>query len=66
MSAERELRSVNEVHIAPLGYEYDRITGPVRRYEADELYLLCDPELRSAAYHDELSRDLEADGVTVH
>jgi hypothetical protein len=65
MADDTELRSVTEVHIAPLGYEYDRIEAPVLEYGADTLYLLCDPELRTADYHDRLSSALTEAGVAV-
>ena len=34
------MQTIDEVHIAPLGYEYDRIVGPVREHNVDVLYLL--------------------------
>lgn len=61
-----ELRSVLEVHIAPLGYEYDRIKEPVLQYNADELYLLADPGREEAAYHPDLVQELETVGVDIH
>jgi hypothetical protein len=33
---------VRRVHVAPLGYEYDRVLEPARRYGADVLYALVD------------------------
>jgi len=64
MSADPALRAIEEVHVAPLGYEYDRIRQPVLEYGADTLYLLCDPHLR-VPYHDELSAELTGRGVSV-
>jgi hypothetical protein len=65
MADDTELRSVTEIHVAPLGYEYDRIEAPVIEYGADTLYLLRDPELRTADYHDRLSSALTEAGVAV-
>jgi hypothetical protein len=51
---------IDEVHIAPLGYEYDRILGPVEQYAVDVLYLLDHDEPRSEKppYHDDLRAEL--------
>ncbi|SEH67168.1 hypothetical protein SAMN05192561_12721 [Halopenitus malekzadehii] len=65
MSDETELRSVVEVHIAPLGYEYDRIKEPVLTYNADVLYLLRDPQRKPVTYHDDLVAELTDVGVTM-
>lgn len=65
MVGETELRSVIEVHIAPLGYEYDRIKEPVLTYNADVLYLLRSPQRDSVEYHDDLVAELTGSGVTV-
>ncbi|WP_336000541.1 DUF6293 family protein [Halorientalis halophila] len=60
------MREIREVHVAPLGYEYDRILEPARTYDADEVYLLA-PEnaTEHAHYHDDLAAELEAEGVEV-
>jgi hypothetical protein len=60
-----ELRSVAEIHVAPLGYEYDRIKTPVVEYGADALYLLRDPSRGRAEYHDRLASELTDAGVAV-
>lgn len=65
MGGQTELRSVLEVHIAPLGYEFDRIREPVLRYNADVLYLLRDPRRGDVDYHDELLSGLTEHGVEV-
>jgi hypothetical protein len=65
MAGRTELRSVTEIHIAPLGYEYDRIRTPVVEYGADALYLLRDPTRPRAEYHDRLSSELTDAGVSV-
>ncbi|THE64861.1 hypothetical protein D8Y22_10850 [Salinadaptatus halalkaliphilus] len=51
---------VKRVHIAALGYEYDRILEPIRDQRADLVYLLEDPDHLTTAYHDELVAELEA------
>lgn len=65
MAASAELRSVTEIHVAPLGYEYDRIKTPVLEYDADTLYLLRDPTRERAEYHDRLASELTDAGVAV-
>ena len=60
-----ELRSVAEIHVAPLGYEYDRIKTPVVEYGADALYLLRDPSRGRTEYHDRLASELTDAGVAV-
>ena len=65
MTGDTELRSVTEVHVAPLGYEYDRIRSPVLEYGADTLYLLADPARGRAEYHDRLRSGLTDAGVAV-
>ncbi|WP_237560604.1 HFX_2341 family transcriptional regulator domain-containing protein [Halostella litorea] len=66
MSGDAALRTIEEVHVAPLGYEFDRIREPVLEYGADTLYLLGDPESERTAYHDRLESELADRGVTVH
>jgi hypothetical protein len=56
---------VRRVHIAPLGYEYDRILVPARRYGADLIYLLRHERGPYPDYHDELIAALEAAGIDV-
>ncbi|KZN26077.1 hypothetical protein A4G99_23135 [Haladaptatus sp. R4] len=61
------MQSIDEVHIAPLGFEYDRILGPVREHGVDILYLLehDGPESDHPDYHDALKEELEAEGIDV-
>ncbi|WP_115863942.1 HFX_2341 family transcriptional regulator domain-containing protein [Halorussus litoreus] len=60
------MQPIEEVHVAPLGFEYDRIVGPVRRYEADVLYLLeHDDPASSPDYHDDLRDELTEVDVEV-
>ena len=66
MTGEATLRTIEEVHIAPLGYEYDRIKEPVLEYGADTLYLLGDRDVGGAAYHEQLESTLRDQGVTIH
>ncbi|ELZ14758.1 hypothetical protein C477_19739 [Haloterrigena salina JCM 13891] len=57
---------VKRVHIVPLGYEYDRILGPIRNQRADLVYLLEDDGTDAGArtgtadYHDDLRAELES------
>ena len=60
------METIREVHIAPLGHERDRIAEPVRKHDADVLYLLEDTVHGGRTrYHDEMIDALESDGVTV-
>jgi hypothetical protein len=60
------MNTIDEVHIAPLGYEYDRIVGPARKYDADVIYLLeHDDRSGGPDYHDEVRADLSDLGATV-
>jgi len=55
------MQSIDEVHIAPLGFEYDRIVGPAEEYDVDVVYLLeHDDRLDAPEYHDDV-RDRLAD-----
>jgi len=65
MQGSDSLRSVEEVHIAPLGYEYDRIGDPVVEYGVDTLHLLTDSELETTAYHERLEQELTDHGVVL-
>lgn len=65
MMREAELRSIQEVHIAPLGYEYDRIKEPIIEYDADVVYLLADETLDRTEYHDRLEDELLDAGVAL-
>lgn len=66
MAGESTLRSISEIHIAPLGFEYDRISVPVLEYNADELYLLGAQLHTNVAYHERLETELAQEGVEVH
>ncbi len=66
MTRETELRSIVEVHIAPLGYEFDRIKEPVLEHNADILYLLRDTQQEPLDYHKALETTLTERGVSVH
>jgi hypothetical protein len=60
------MREIREIHIAPLGYEHDRILEPIRTYDADEVYLLAAENAADHAhYHDDLVAQLEDEGVGV-
>lgn len=61
------MKRIREVHVAPLGYEYDRIVGPALAYEIDCIYLLehDDPGRERPAYHDDLRAELEDAGIDV-
>lgn len=60
------MNAIDEVHIAPLGYEHDRIVGPARKYDADVVYLLEHDDRGDAPdYHDEVRADLADLGATV-
>lgn len=64
MDDSRGLHSMRRVHIAPLGYERDRIYLPATRYNADILYLLGpSPSPSTPAYHAALRSDLEDAGI---
>ncbi|WP_299268045.1 DUF6293 family protein [Halorientalis sp.] len=60
------MREIREIHIAPLGYEHDRILEPIRTYDADEVYLLAAENAADhASYHEALIEQLEGQGVDV-
>jgi len=61
------MKTIDEVHIAPLRFEYDRVLGPVERYGVDVVYLLehDDPGAVDPDYHDALVAELEAAGAEV-
>jgi hypothetical protein len=53
---------VRRVHVAPLGYEYDRILEPARTYGADVLYALVDvPRERMVDGAGDGTRDTDRD-----
>jgi hypothetical protein len=61
------MNPIDEVHIAPLGYEYDRILCPARRYGIDIIYLLehDEPEDNKPDYHEELRQELKEESIEV-
>lgn len=61
------MNPIDEVHIAPLGYEYDRILGPARRYDIDIIYLLEHDESSETKpdYHEKLKDVLAEEGIEV-
>jgi hypothetical protein len=61
------MNTIDEVHIAPLGHEYDRILGPARRYGIDIIYLLehDEPADEKPNYHGELKQVLTDEGIEV-
>lgn len=60
------MEQINEIHIAPLGYERDRIVEPIRKHNADAVYLLEDTlHGERACYQDEMIETLQAEGVDV-
>ncbi|MBV0922701.1 hypothetical protein KTS45_00670 [Halomicroarcula limicola] len=61
------MERIREVHIAPLGHERDRIVEPIRRHNADAVYLLNRTERRQqfTPYQQALVEDLENDSVDI-
>ncbi|MEY7851482.1 DUF6293 family protein [Natrarchaeobius sp. A-rgal3] len=52
---------VKRVHVAPLGYEFDRIVEPIREQRADLVYLLEDDTADDPpVYHEGLLAELES------
>ena len=62
----REMDVVERVHIAPLGYEYERIVLPTLNQKADRAVLIDyrDDEER-LPYHEQVRSDLREAGITV-
>jgi len=58
---------VERVHIAPHGYEYDRIYQPAVDGKVDKIYLLEHegPQFSQVEFHDELIEDLRKTGIEV-
>lgn len=65
MPTTRSLDQISEVHIAPLGYEYDRIVEPVLEYDADLLYLLYGTDTSNPEYHEALQQELLNAGIDI-
>ena len=60
------MEQINEIHVAPLGYERDRIVEPARKHNADVVYLLEDrTNGHRASYHEAMIETLRTDGVEV-
>lgn len=59
------MNTIDEVHIAPLGFEYDRVLGPACRYDIDVIYLLehDEPAAAKPDYHEELTEELLETGI---
>jgi hypothetical protein len=59
------LKTSKRVHIAPLGFEYDRIIEPVIEYQADQLVLIqyVPSALRSELEHEAIEAALAEHGV---
>ena len=55
------------IHIAPLGFEHDRIVLPAKEYDADHVILLdfIADNISRPAYHEDVVADLEASGIEV-
>lgn len=55
------------IHIAPLGFEYDRIILPAKKYQADRTVLLdyIADDTSRPGYHEEVIADLESAGIRV-
>ena len=66
LTGEEAMDVVERVHIAPLGFERDRILDPARSYNADRIVLIehvDDTERRD--YHQKLIEKLEASNIDV-
>jgi len=55
------MQQIDEVHVAPLGHEYDRIVEPVRKHDASVVYLLTEARARLTAYQEALVEELDDD-----
>jgi hypothetical protein len=61
------MEQINEIHVAPLGFERDRIVAPIRKHNADVVYLLEDTiHGGRTSYHEAMIEELREDGVRVH
>jgi len=58
----------DRIHIAPLGYEDDRVVKPAITTKADRVYLLehDEPEDEKPDYHATLKEELRDNGMAVH
>jgi len=61
----RCMETKERIHIAPLGFEFDRILCPAIEYSADRVILLeyIAPDIERPSYHDELPDVLEEEGI---
>lgn len=60
------MERIDEIHVAPLGYERDRIVEPIGKHDADVVYLLADTtDGNRTSYHEEMIETLRDSGVAV-
>lgn len=61
------MRTIDEVHVVPLGYEHDRILEPIRKHDVDLVYFLTEhgANPRLTPYQEALVEELECDGRTI-
>lgn len=57
-----------QVHIVPLGYEYDRVLRPALKHDADKVVLLEheEPNDEKPNYHSQLKNELRKSGIDVN
>ncbi|CCQ32853.1 hypothetical protein HLRTI_003175 [Halorhabdus tiamatea SARL4B] len=62
-----DMQPIDEVHVVPLGYEHDRILSPIRKHDADVVYLLTEQthDRNLTPYQEVLVEELESDSRTV-
>ncbi|PSQ16461.1 hypothetical protein BRD00_10750 [Halobacteriales archaeon QS_8_69_26] len=58
---------VERVHVAPVGYEYDRLVIPATEGRADRIHLLehDEPESLKPDYHEDIRADLAEAGIEI-
>jgi len=61
------MRTIDEVHVVPLGYEHDRILEPIRRHDADVVYLLAGDGGKTplTPYQQALVEEFESEGRAI-
>lgn len=59
------MQTRERIHVAPLGFEFDRVLEPAKQYRADRVILLefIAPDIEKPPYHDDLPEALEAAGI---
>ncbi|WP_225333357.1 HFX_2341 family transcriptional regulator domain-containing protein [Halomicrobium urmianum] len=59
------MQTAERIHVAPLGFEFDRILLPALEYSADRVVLLeyIASDIERPPYHDELAVALEEEGI---